>query len=162
MKRAIFSGSFDPITSGHCDLLCRAAELFDEVYIVAANNAEKNSMFSLDERLDLIKAAVSELSDGGIKNVIPDSYSGLLIDYMHAKGIKYIVRGVRNSFDYEYEYDLASIMKRFDPECETVILPSDPALSAVSSTYVRELIKYGCPFGDSVTPAVAEMIKKMR
>lgn len=162
MRNAIVSGTFDPITSGHCDLIRRAAKMFDHVYVVSVNNSEKNCMFTPDLRLDMVKAAVSELAENGITNVTADSYDGLTSDYMHGNGIGFIVRGARNASDFDYEYSLAEIMKRFDPSFETVILTAAPELSCVSSTYVRELVKYGLPLGDSVPKSVAEIIDLVR
>ena len=119
-------------------------------------------MFTPDKRLEMIRAAVGELEKEGITNVIADSYDGLTSDYMHMKGINFIVRGARNSTDYDYESSLAEIMKHFDPSFETVILPASPNLSYISSTYLRDLIKYSLPLGSSVPKSVADIIEKSR
>ena len=158
MRNAIVSGTFDPITAGHCDLIRRAAKMFDKVYVVAMDNCDKKCMFSPKDRLDMVRAAVRELAEDGITNVVADSYDGLASDYMHANEIGIIVRGARSASDFDYEYSLAGIMKRFDQSFETVILPSEPELSCISSTYVRELVKYGLPLGDSVPKSVADII----
>lgn len=162
MRKAIISGTFDPITRGHCDLIRRAAAMFDSVYVVAVNNTEKNCMFTPKERLAMLGAAVSELAKEGISNVITDSYDGLTSDYMHSNSIGFIVRGARNSTDFDYEYSLSEIMKHFDPSFETVILPASPDLSFISSTYVRDLVKYRLPVDGAVPTAVAGIIAEIR
>lgn len=159
MRRAVITGSFDPITSGHLDLIRRSAELFDELYVVIVFNAEKKSgMFSPSDRLTLLKTAVDEL---GCPNIHADMFSGLTSDYIHSVGAKFIVRGARNAVDYDYEYDLSLIMKRFDPEFETLIIPSSPEYLAISSTYVRELLKYGCDLGDAVPQSCRELMRDL-
>lgn len=158
MRRAVITGSFDPVTSGHLDLIRRAADIFDEVYAVIVFNAEKKSgMFSPEDRLKLLECAISELG----KNVHADMFSGLTSDYIHSVGAKFIVRGARNATDYDYELGLSLIMKRFDSEFETIILPSSPSFSAISSTYVRELLKYGCDLGDAVPESCRELMLKL-
>ena len=158
MRRAVITGSFDPVTSGHLDLIRRAVDIFDEVYAVILFNAEKKSgMFSPEDRLKLLECAISELGE----NVHADMFSGLTSDYIHSVGAKFIVRGARNATDYDYEHNLSLIMKRFDSEFETIILPSSPSFSAVSSTYVRELLKYGCDLGDAVPESCRELILKL-
>lgn len=159
MKRAVITGSFDPVTSGHLDLIRRSAEIFDEVYVVVVFNAEKKSgMFSPSDRLTLLKMAVAELNS---PNIHADMFSGLTSDYIHKVGAKFIVRGARNAVDYDYEYNLSLIMKRFDPEFETVVIPSSPNYLAISSTYVRELLKYGCDLGDAVPQSCRELMKEL-
>ena len=148
MRRAIITGSFDPITSGHMDLIERASAMFDEVFVVILANTEKKSgLFSADARLEIAKCAVSSQKRG---NVTVCLHSGLTSDIARELGAHYIVRGARCGTDFDYEYNLSCIMKRFAPEIETVILPASPALSAISSTYVRDLLKYGCDLGDAV------------
>ena len=146
MKHAILTGSFDPITSGHLDLVRRAAEMFDRVTVVILANTEKpTGCFAPADRLRFVEEAIS-----GIPNAGAMLYSGLTSDAARELGAKFIVRGARSGSDFDYEINLAEIMKRFDPELETIILPARPELSMISSTYVRDLIKYGCPLGDAV------------
>lgn len=155
MKKAIITGSFDPITVGHVDIITRAAELFDEVTVVILSNGTKNGgLFSPAERLSLCEKATE-----GMANVSVMQWSGLAADAAHSVGAKYIVRGARRASDYDYECTLALQMKRFDSEFETIILPATPAVSMISSTFVRELIKYGCDLTDSVPDGCAEMIR---
>ena len=150
-KVAVVTGSFDPVTSGHLDLITRAARLFDDVWVAISANAEKKNLFPADERAALVRLAVADLP-----NVRVALCGGLVSDFLHEKNAHILVRGARNTTDFDYEYDLSCIMRRFDPDFETVILPTDPALSAISSTYVRELLRYGAPLGDAVPAAAAE------
>lgn len=162
MKTAIVSGTFDPVTVGHTDIIRKAAALFDRVCVCVLNNAEKRTMFTEAQRLEIMKAAVAGLEREGISNVQTDAYSGLTSDYMRGHGITYIVKGVRNSSDFDYEYGMARIMKSFLPEAETVLLPAEPEHIHVSSTYVREIIKYGGPLESAVPEGTAELIREMR
>ena len=157
MKIAVVSGSFDPITVGHMDVVRVAACIFDEVHVVIVANGEKShGMFSPADRLRIAARAVQSY-----KNVCAAVHSGLLSDYCASVGAKYLVRGVRNGTDFAYEYDLAAIMRRFDPELETVFLPAPPERACVSSTYVRELLKYGCPLDGAVPDGCAALVREL-
>lgn len=159
MRRAIVTGSFDPITSGHADLIERAAAMFDEVHVVILANTEKKSgLFSAEDRLEIARALTDSMESG---NVHVHLHSGLTSDIARELGAKFIVRGARSGSDFDYEYNLACIMKRFAPEIETVILPCSPELSAISSTYVRDLLKYGCDLGDAVPEPCRELITEL-
>ena len=135
---AIVTGSFDPMTVGHCELVRLASEKFDKVYVVALVNAEKKHMFTLEQRKRII-----ELSVGQIKNVIADAYDGLTVDYMHKNNITQIVRGIKNEQEIEYEKNLANIMKQYDPNFETNFLVCDEKYNGISSTLVRNLLNNG-------------------
>ncbi len=148
MTTAIITGSFDPITSGHIDLILRAAKMFEKVYVVIVFNTEKaGGAFSPEDRLTLAKSAIDALHVSNVEAVL---HSGLTSDIARELGATVIVRGARNATDFDYEYNLSLIMKRFDPTLETVILPASPELSMISSTYVRDLLKYDCELGDAV------------
>ena len=159
-KIAMLTGSFDPVTVGHADLIARAARIFDFVYVAIMSNGEKDSaghgMFTCEERLALLAATCRDLAEEGITNVRAEICIGLSSSYAAARDVRYIVRGARGATDFDYEASLAGIMKRFDPNLETVILPATPEIACVSSTYVRELLKYGCPIGDAMTKTAAE------
>lgn len=158
MKKAIISGTFDPITVGHIDLIKRAREIFDEVVVVILSNGEKSKcMFSPDERCAIAKAAVSSIDGASVL-----LWEGLTSDAAKKVGAKFIVRGARSSSDFDYENGLAAIMKRFDDNLETVILPSSPELSMISSTYVRERIKYACDLTGDVPDECIPLIEKYR
>lgn len=153
----MITGSFDPITVGHIDLIRRAALLFDEVYVVVFANTEKKSgMFTPDERLLLCKAAIGELT--GVTAV---KFDGLTSDIARALGVNCLVRGARSGTDFDYEYELANIMRRFDGKLETVVLPASPELSMISSTYARDLIKYGCDLTGAVPDACIPLIHEI-
>ncbi|MBQ7788080.1 MAG: pantetheine-phosphate adenylyltransferase [Clostridia bacterium] len=134
--KAIVTGSFDPITKGHLEIVKYASENFDTVYVVALINEEKDYMFTMQQKKELIKASTSEF-----KNVIADAYNGLTADYMHQKNIFTIIRGVRNPQDEEYEQALAQKMKEFDNRFETVIIKTSEEFKNISSSKVREKIR---------------------
>ena len=164
MKSCIIPGSFDPVTKGHISLFESAARVFDKVYVVILVNSEKKGgMFTYDERLIILKNAVEALIDKGISNIEAVMYSGLTTDAAKCLGAQFIVKGVRNITDFAYEYDLSEISRRFEPSLETVFLPSKAEFSCVSSTYVRELIKYGRfdsgDFADGTAELIAELYK---
>ena len=137
MIHAVFPGSFDPVTNGHLDIIERAARLFDRVTVAVVNNAEKTGMFTLEERVSFVKEATA-----GIPNVSVESFDGLIIDFVKKKNADVIVRGVRGVRDFDYEYELADIYDKTGG-VETVMLPSRGENARVSSSMVRELIKYG-------------------
>ena len=134
--KAIVTGSFDPFTLGHLEIVKYALTKYDTVYVVALNNEEKSYMFSLEERKKIISLSVSDLD-----NVIVDAYSGLTADYMNQNGITHIVRGIRNEQDKEYEIKLANKMKEFNSKFETELIMCDDEFKEISSTEARKRIK---------------------
>lgn len=144
---AIFSGSFDPITLGHLDIIRRAATLFDTLTVVLCHNAEKHAMFSLDARKKMLTAATADLP-----NVSVDICEGLLAAYTEAHNIAVIVRGVRDAADMPYEMMLSTINRGLRNHPETVFLPSKPEHSHISSSFVREMIRYQEPL-EAILPA---------
>ena len=160
MKTAVCSGSFDPITLGHLDIIQRSAACFDKVYVCVSPNAEKkNQMFTPEEKLLLVRTAVAELS-----NVEAELFSGLLADYAVRRGAAAIVRGVRNTSDFDVEYQLALINQDIHPGLETMLLPASAAYQHFSSSMAREMIRYGQPLEKylpaSIIPLVREMTEK--
>ncbi len=138
MKRAVYPGSFDPMTNGHVDIIERAAKIVDELIVGVLNNSAKNSLFSLDERVSMIKEETAH-----IPNVVVDSFDGLLVDYMREKDAQIIIRGLRAISDYEYEIQIAQTNHKANPEVETVFLTSSLRYSYLSSTIVKEFASYG-------------------
>ena len=148
MKRAVFPGSFDPITLGHCDIINRGTQLFDELIIAIGENLSKNYLFSLEQR----KAFIENIfSDNNKIKVF--TYSGLTTDFCKEVKANYILRGLRNSSDFEYENSIAQTNKKTG-EIETVFLLSTPEKSFISSSIVREIIKHNGKFEDLVPNSV--------
>lgn len=154
--KAIVTGSFDPFTLGHLEIVKKALEKYDEVYVVALNNEQKTYMFSLSERKAIIEKSTEKLS-----GVIVDAYSGLTADYMNKHGITNIVRGVRNEKDREYEINLADKMQEFNPKFATELIPCTPSLSDVSSTEARKRLGEGTPLDGILHPKAIAYIKEL-
>ena len=154
-KKALISGSFDPPTMGHYDLALRASKMFDEVYVTEFVNSSKHGFFGTDERLEMLRAAFAD-----IPNIHVDVWGGLLVDYAREHGIGTIVKGARSATDFDYEQSLALINRSLEPELDTVILPTKAEYMHISSTMVRELIRYGCDYSAAVPHGVAELIGK--
>ena len=138
MKKAIFPGSFDPLTRGHMDIIKRACKLFDELIVVILNNSKKTSMFTVEERISFLQAATQDLD-----NVRVADYEGLTVEFARAVGACCMVRGVRSIKDYEYEMEIAAINQHIASEIETLILFANPQDSFVSSSAIKEMVAYG-------------------
>ncbi len=159
MKRiAMVPGSFDPATLGHVDIIRRAAGAFDEVYTVVMVNAEKRDagMFSPTQRRRILESACRD-----IPNVQCLICEELAAEFADKLGVSYVVKGLRNGTDFDYEYTLAEIMHRFSPRLETVFLPASPALAHVSSTYARERLRYGADLSDVADSATAALMLEL-
>jgi len=138
MKRAIYPGSFDPLTLGHLDMIERSAKIVDELVIGVLNNSAKNSLFSLDERVSMIKEMTESMP-----NVTVASFDGLLVDYMKEINATIIVRGLRAVTDFEYGLQIAQTNHVENPEVETIFLTTSLQYSYLSSTIVKEFASYG-------------------
>ena len=138
MKRAIYPGSLDPLTLGHLDMIERSAKIVDELVIGVLNNSAKNSLFSLDERVSMIKEMTESMP-----NVTVASFDGLLVDYMKEINATIIVRGLRAVTDFEYELQIAQTNHVENPEVETIFLTTSLQYSYLSSTIVKEFASYG-------------------
>lgn len=137
-RLAIFPGSFDPVTNGHVDLIARAAALFDEVVVAIGRHPSRQPLFTLDERMDLLRAVTGELG-----RVRVDAYDGLLADFAVSLGAVAIVRGIRNSSDFEYELPIAQANRSMRPELDTLFLATQPQHGFVSASIVREIASHG-------------------
>lgn len=137
MKVAIFPGSFDPITRGHQDIIERASKLFDKIYVVILENSEKRATFPLGQRLEFLQHSTKSL-----ENVTCGYYRGLTMDYAKKHGACAIIRGVRSVKDYEYEMNIASINQYMDASVETLLLYASPQYSFISSSMIKEMVKY--------------------
>ncbi|MFT5919673.1 MAG: pantetheine-phosphate adenylyltransferase, partial [Granulosicoccus sp.] len=135
---AIFPGSFDPITKGHQDIITRASVMFDQLIVAIGTNSTKKYFFSMERRKEMIQEAVADLG-----NVTVEEYSGLTVDYCKKVGSNFIVRGLRTSADFEFERGIGQMNRAMYPNLETVFLLSEPELSAINSTIVRDILANG-------------------
>lgn len=155
MKRAVYPGSFDPITFGHIDILDRASRIFDEVIVLVMNNINKRYFFSREERCGMVKEAIKKY-----RNVKAETYNGLLVEYARKNEISVLVRGLRAVSDFEYELQMAHMNKTMCPDLETVFLMTDSKYSFISSTVVREVAKFGGDVSLWVPDYVARAFEK--
>ena len=152
---AVVPGSFDPITKGHMDIIRRAKPLFDKVIVLVVINAVKNPCFSLQERVELIRASVAD-----IPGVEVDCYKGLLVDYVKQVGACAIVKGLRAVSDFEYEFQQALINKELYSGVETVFLTTSAVNQYLSSSVVKEMARYQVPLNGFVPREIAEDVQK--
>ena len=154
MRRAIYPGSFDPVTNGHLDIIGRCCKLFDEIVVAVVVNPEKRPLFSVEERQAILREALAGIETGSCR-VVVDSFEGLLMQYAVAQKAGAIVRGIRAISDYEYELQMALMNRRLEPRVETVFLMSAEAYSYVSSRLVKEVYALGGSVAGLV-PALVE------
>ncbi|MBQ3420794.1 MAG: pantetheine-phosphate adenylyltransferase [Romboutsia sp.] len=155
LRKAIFAGSFDPITNGHLDIIERASKIFDELQIGVLYNPNKKGLFNFEERVNLIESCTSHLN-----NIKVVSFEGLLVDYCKENGIDTLVRGIRSSADVEYELQMAHMNKELNSDIETIILPTSTKYSFVSSSLVKELVSFNADIKNLVPSVVLEALKK--
>jgi pantetheine-phosphate adenylyltransferase len=154
MRRAIYPGSFDPLTNGHLDLIERAARLFDEVIVAVLINPAKTPLFTVQERVEMIREAV------GSPHVRVDTFDGLLVEYARRVGAQVIIRGIRAISDYEYEFQMALMNRRLDPTIETIfMMPAEP-YTYLSSRLVKEVCALGGDIAGVVPPSVERRMKE--
>lgn len=156
MRKAVCSGSFDPVTSGHIDIIERASRMFDEIVVcVFFNPGKGSSLFTPEERVEMLKAATAHLP-----NVRVTSHSGLLNEFCEKEHASFIVRGLRAFTDFEYEFQRALLLKKINEKLETVFIMTNANYSYISSSGVRELLAFGGDIGKLVPANVAELIYK--
>jgi pantetheine-phosphate adenylyltransferase len=155
MALAIYAGTFDPFTFGHIDIARRAHRLFSRLVIAVSTNPEKSALFSLAERQRIIRDAVR-----GMRGVSIDSFDGLLVDYMHRKGARVVIRGLRALSDFEYEFQMALMNRKLNEEIETVFLMPHERYSYLSSRLVKEIALLGGDVSQFVTPMVETLLKE--
>ncbi len=154
-KRALYAGSFDPITNGHLNVIERAAKMYDELTVAVIFNVNKKSLFTLKERLELIRTALSHLD-----NVKVDTFEGLLADYVNQNRFDAVVRGLRATTDFEYEIQMAQMNDRlFTGDTETVFLMTAPEYSFISSSLIKEVASLGGDISGLVPEFLIERIK---
>lgn len=155
MKICIYPGSFDPITYGHIDIINRASQIADKLIVAVLDNREKKSLFTVDEKLDMIRDAVKDYD-----NVEIESFEGLLVDYAKKKNAKIVIRGLRAVTDFEYELQMAQINRELYHEIDTMFLLTNLKYSYLSSSAVKQVASYNGDVSKFVTPYVADMLKR--
>jgi pantetheine-phosphate adenylyltransferase len=151
---AIYPGSFDPVTNGHLDLIARGAMIFDQLIVAVAQNLEKEPLFAVKERIEMLESLTFEW-----KNVEVDTFDGLLVEYARNQGASVIMRGIRAVSDYEYELQMAMMNRKIEPDIETVFMLPAEAYSYISSRLVKEIARLGGPVKDLVPPLVVERLR---
>jgi pantetheine-phosphate adenylyltransferase len=152
-KIAVYPGSFDPITFGHLDIISRGLKIFDEVIIAVAENPTKKALFTTGERVDLIREVLS-----GNGRAMVDTFGGLLIDYVLAKGATVIIRGLRAVSDFEYEFQIAQMNRAISQEVETLFMMTSIPFSYLSSSIVKEVSSMNGPIDGLVPPIVKKAL----
>ena len=155
MTIAVYPGAFDPITNGHLDIATRAAKLFDKVIIGVYDTPAKDILFTTEERVDLVKQAIADLS-----NVEVEYFSGLIVDFVKETGAQAIVRGLRVGADFEREFEMALMNKKLSPDCELVCLMTNLQYQFLSSSLLKEVASLGGQIDSFVPEAVAVALKK--
>lgn len=156
MKRiGIYPGSFDPVTNGHIDLIERALRIVDELIVAVAHTASKESLFSISERVGMLKEATSD-----IPNVRVSSLDGLLVDYARKEKAQVIIRGVRAVSDFEYEFQMALMNRKLNKDVETVFMMPDARYSFLSSSIMKEVVSFGGSLCDLVPPVVEKKLRE--
>jgi pantetheine-phosphate adenylyltransferase len=153
VRRAVCPGSFDPVTNGHLDIISRACALFDEVTVAVMVNKSKKSMFTVEERMDMLTAVCSEFP-----NVKVDAFHGLLVEFCRDRDIHAIVKGLRAVSDFDYELQMAQMNSRLAP-VETVFVPTSPEYSFLASSLVKEVATFGGDVSALVPPLVLERLR---
>lgn len=150
----IYPGTFDPITNGHLDIVSRAAKVVDRLIVAVAVNAGKGPLFSLDERVELVREEVAELSRLNGVNIDVRPFDNLLVDFARSCGARLIVRGLRAVSDFEYEFQMAGMNARLQPEIETLFLMASERCQFISSRFVKEIGRLGGDISSFVSPRV--------
>jgi len=154
-KIAVYPGSFDPPTFGHLDVINRSLEIFDKIIVLVSDNKNKNYMFSKDERFEMVKEMTKDIEKVSVENL-----PGLLVDYLKKKKMRIVIRGLRITSDFDYEFQMSSLNRVLYPKIETIYIISDIKYILLSSSLVRELISNNGDISKFVPPEVEKFIKK--
>ncbi|MCP4650746.1 MAG: pantetheine-phosphate adenylyltransferase [PVC group bacterium] len=155
-QRVVYPGSFDPVTYGHIDIIKRAAHMFDEVIVAVASNASKKPLFSLEDRVAMLKKVTRNL-----KGVSVDSFDCLMVDYVSRKNIKIVIRGLRMISDFEYEFQMALTNRKLNDKIETMFMMPNESYSFVSSKLIKEVAILGANLSEFVPSFVEQKLKKV-
>ncbi len=155
MNKAVYPGSFDPVTYGHLDIIERAAAVFDEVNVAVVVNPSKNPLFSLSERVELIRMCTQHLP-----NVTVSQFEGLLVNYVERQGARVIIKGLRAISDFEYEFQMALMNRKQNPRIETLFMMTSGKYSYLSSSLVKEVLRLGGCVRDLVPPIVEKRMRR--
>jgi pantetheine-phosphate adenylyltransferase len=154
-QEAIYPGSFDPVTNGHLDVIQRAARIFDHVTVAVANNTSKKALFTIEERVELMRAVTR-----GMKNVSVETFGTLIIDYARKKKVKVLIRGLRMTSDFDYEFQIAFTNRRLAEDIETVFLMPSEHVSFVSSSLLKEIASLNADISSFVPKVVERKLKE--
>lgn len=155
MRIGVYPGTFDPITHGHLDIITRSLHLFDQVIIAVAPNPNKQPLFELAERVDMVQLITKDLS-----GVEVASFHGLLVEYVKTRGAHSIIRGLRAISDFEYEFQMALVNRKLDQEVETVFLMPSEEFTYLTSSIIKEVASLGGPVTDFLHPVVADRLQQ--
>ena len=155
MRKAVYPGSFDPVTYGHLDLIERGSKIFDELVVSVASSVGKTYLFTFDERLEMVQQLVKPYDD-----VTVDSFDGLAIDHVRSHKTNIILRGIRTVSDFEYEFQMALTNRTIDPEIETVFVMSDEKYSFIRSSLIKEVAALGGSLKNMVPPLVEQALRR--
>lgn len=153
MRKAIYPGSFDPVTKGHLDIISRSHAIVDHLTVAVLENPRKQSQFTIEERLEMLRSCTSQYS-----RVEIDYFSGLLIEYVKRKGIYIIIKGLRAISDFEFEFQMALVNRKLNPDVETLFMMTNSKYSYLSSSIVKEVANFGGDIQKLVPPEVYDLI----
>ncbi len=153
MGMAIYPGSFDPVTKGHLDIIERTSKIFDQLIVAVLENPRKQAVFTIEERVEMLKRVTS-----GLENVTVEYFRGLLIEYAKQKKVNIIVKGLRAISDFEFEFQMALVNRKLNPQIETLFMVTNSKYSYLSSSIVKEVASFGGDIKELVPPEVYDMI----